>query len=109
MDTIITLKDGFIDTQWTIMINETKTKYIASDNPVIIFDINTGDLLPNERRFGSNSELFYPITPDYLINIHLNELFNFFKEASLEFIEENYNNNVGFINSLQKRRNRKCN
>jgi hypothetical protein len=101
IDAIIMLKDKFIDTQWTITINETEIKYITSDNPVVIFDINTGNLFSDKGVIGVSSELFYPVTPDYLINIHLNKLFDFLKESSLEFIEEIDNNNVNFINSLQ--------
>lgn len=95
------LKDKLINALWTITINETKMKYITSDNPIVILDIDTGDFFSDNGKIGINSLLLYPISPKYLIHIHLNKLFDFLKESSLEFIEENCSDHVNIINNFQ--------
>jgi hypothetical protein len=88
---------------WSIYINKSNIKYITSDNPIILLDINTGETYFENHHSSNNIELFYPLTPNILINIHLNHFFKFMENSSKDFFEEIDVNHVDYANSLQIR------
>jgi hypothetical protein len=100
-DNIQRLCDILMKAYWNIFINKSDIKYITSDNPVVLLDITTGKLYLEDRHSSEKIELFYPLTSNILINIHLNNMFDFLKDSSKEFFEEQDVNRVHYINSLQ--------
>ena len=90
-----------MEAYWNIFINKTDIKYITSDNPIVLLDINTGKLYFENRHSSEEMELFYPLTSNILINIHLNNIFDILKNSSKDFFEEQNVNLVHYINSLQ--------
>jgi hypothetical protein len=55
----------------------------------------------NSSEISDTLELMYPLTPSLLINIHLNNIFDFLDENSFEFMETNEFEQIIYINSLQ--------
>ncbi|WP_367899166.1 DUF4238 domain-containing protein [Leptospira sp. WS58.C1] len=90
-----------LDLKLTIIQNDSDTKFITSDAPVIIYNLLFEKYL-EKRAFGIASKgllVFYPISPNVLIMLYDPNIY--LLEAGNEIVEKITTDDVEFLNGLQ--------
>jgi hypothetical protein len=108
---LIILDDGIINNfasffyskKWFININKTSKPYYTSDNPVVIFDINTGQMSLDAINSKGIKNIYYPYSSSVSVTLFDENVSEKLNELKIERNEVMHSFEVDYCNAMQIR------